>query len=88
MKNCVEPPWVHDLLFYQQTTIIRSEKTIWDLAVEERNKTENHSNRGISNLDVYCKCIVKPLLYVLIFLKFLQKKNWCVLAYFVRNCKA
>ena len=24
----------------------RSEKTIWDLAVEERDRTGNHSNQG------------------------------------------
>ena len=26
--------------------INRSEKTIWDLAVEERDRTENHPNQG------------------------------------------
>ena len=62
-KISFEPPQALVLLFYQQKIIDRSEKTIWDLAVEERNRTENHSSKGISNLDAHCKCIPKLPLY-------------------------
>ena len=37
---------VHVLMFS------RSEKTIWDLAVGERDRIENHSNKGIFKLSL------------------------------------